>query len=643
MRACSLVVAVALCAGGCSADIRSEGANESGSDPKGGAAPGPGISPPANSTSGAGAPPPMASPLDGCSVDITPVSPPTFTDLPSGPGRSLRVQAVVTGVEAGAPLAWQWLVRFGEGAGTPVPTSPAGNVAAVEFALDKPGRYYITVAVNAPRGSCSAQRIAAAGESGPRLASFRVRITPPSSMPLPVQDQTLQVLGGKPADVRLVLHEGIKVTLDPQDQTGTRSVPSYVRLSPSGSTLVVEGHTARAPFLATVLSPLLYDVLFVPDGPIAPILHAQQTASALMVLPLRLPPGTAVAGRVTDATGAAVTDARVVLRAGALTSTVGQSDGAGSFELRVREGMFSAVVSAPPGLGLPDAQVGVRPGIAVKPGAAALAASFQWRALPTGRLGVIVRGSDGLTPAAGARVRIDLDPPLNNVGTLTVRDNGGAPTTLIATGTLRATALCDAFGMVDFPRLPRGRYRVMVTPPDRDTAAALTTLTADLTAADVPALAAPLGRRARVTGVLGPGDAAVGAVVYAQDAEGDLGRATVSAVVKAGGAFALDLDPGRRQRLWVDPGITRSLGRLLLGAITAPAEGLTLPERALPSGLAFTGSVTTERQGVVAGAVLQVFCEGTGPECLDPTIPLAEGVTSGNGGFALTVPDPGVR
>jgi hypothetical protein len=49
-----------------------------------------------------------------------------------------------------------------------------------------------------------------------------------------------------------------------------------------------------------------------------------------------------------------------------------------------------------------------------------------------------------------------------------------------------------------------------------------------------------------------------------------------------------------------------------------------------------------QRSGV-PDTLVKVFCLPGAPDCLDPTIPLGEAVSGGDGSFELGLPDPASR
>lgn len=589
-----------------------------------------------------------------CELRVVPVSAPAFEDLAAGPGFKLRVRAEVRNLPATAKPKVTWKAAR-EDAGMPLPTMALdADGLLIELPLETPGRYLIDATAVAGELKCAGGAIAFARQAGTKIGHFRVRATPPPSLGLPVQELPLQVRSGVPLVQPLVLQRGVTVDVRPQDDAGLRYINAYVRISQPGSRLLIEGHTQRGPVMALLLSPLAYDLLIIPDDTVAPLLLTGRTPAALNVLSQRLPRGHEVAGLVTTATGAPVRDARVILRAGPLTSTVGVSDTTGAFDLRVREGTFSLMVAPPPGSGLPEAHVlGPAPSGAPSaspssmPGAgltfpATLGRArveVQWKAVAKVRLGLQVRGPGSAgSPAGLARVRVELDPPLPQVATVRFTATDGRVVTQAAQGQLRATVTADSAGRVELPALPAGRYRVTAAPADGQSGAATTTWVDATRDTDVPLT---LVERITVPGLLLPAGETAGVRVVALDTGADLPRPLATATVGPDGKYAFELEPRRGYLFLAEPPPTSRYARQVFHRVDAVDLTTTGPERTLPRGLAYGGTVQADGRPRVPGVGLQIFCEPTMPDCLDPTRPLVEGTSDAEGNFRLVLPDPG--
>lgn len=636
MRGAVLIVALAV--GACSGAVTGDSAGSPGSAPGGsGTGSGNGSGPagmnPTGGQPGVSIPPSPGAPAGsaGFSCALRPVSSPSFQDLPAAPGAKLRVrvESSTTGVR------WAWGVVFDADRTVQIPIVPIDELATVvEFPVERPGFYLIT----ATGLGCMATAPAFARDLKTRLAQFRLRATPPPASGLPVQESAIQIVAGTPVTQDLVLMRGDTVSFDPQDAAGMSGVPSYVRVSQVGSDLAFEGYTGLpTPFQAILLPPAAYDVLVVPDRDFAPVLHTARTPAAINVLPRRLDPGTALAGQALDGAGMPVRNVRVVLRAGVLTSTVGESDASGAFAVRVREGQFGAVFSAPPDSGLPDAHVAADPGLAV---AQAARIDVRWNAVAAARLELAIRSTDGMLPPEGTRVRVEIDPPLADAAAVVLRPEGGPAVMRTASGRLRVTQAVTATGGAIFPRLPRARYRVTIIPPDARSAAAVTDATVDLSSGDPGARELRIGAKVKLRGDLaGPAE---GARITAFPVGTDLSRPPVTGTVGAAGAWELAVDPQRRYVLLAEPA-AGTAARVFVGMVEVGATAAEAPRRTLPPALPVRGRVTVDASMPgVPGTVLQVYCAGAAADCPDRAIPLAETVTDALGRYELALPDPGV-
>jgi hypothetical protein len=632
MRAAGLVALLLLA--GCAGSFDSPNSYGSGSGPGSAPAGSPGPAPPpvvaptpAPTPAAPMTPAPMPSPGDsGMCGRLVPVSALSFQDLPAAPGARLRVRAEAV---KGAPATpWLWRVVYGDGAGVDVATTSLdaqGSVA--ELPLEKAGRYRLSAATDLGGVPCTLNEIAYAVQTDRRLAQFRIRLVPPSGLPFPTQESAVQAQAGVPLTQPVVLQRGAEVVLDPHDASGSGGVSSYVRVTETRSALTIEGHTDSLPFKALLLASFAYDVLFVPDGDVAPLLQTAKTPAALNVLPLVLTPGTAVSGRALGAGGQPVRDVRVVLRAGALTSTVGASDAAGGFALRSRGGTFALAVSPPSDAGLPELALAATPGLPIPDAASAGSLEIRWAPVTAASVTLSVRAPDGIRPAAGARARLDRDGVLPAAGTVTFHPPAGPALTRTLEGLAHAVGQVAADGTVTLSPLPPGRYRLTVTPADGDDSSALTATTVDLGgAAPAPVR---LSAKVHLRGTLQPAAIVPGTRVYATPRVVDPPRPLAAAVVGADGSYDLAVDPGR--------GVARSL----LAAVSSGVTGSEVPPRTLPRALAFTSVVTGEGAQAVGAVVVQAFCDAASPSCLDPTLPLAETLSGPGGAFTMPLPDPG--
>lgn len=568
-------------------------------------------------------------------VTIVPQNPPhDLRELLAGPESRLRVRAQVSGALAPATPSWTWEVSFGQV--SPVSPTEVGSADVIEFPLRSPGAYYIR-AQAAP--GCTGEITATAASASDRILNFWVRITPPRASGLPPQDNMI-VVGGRNTPAKIIaLLRGQLVRIDPHDRNNN-AIDSYIRVSSSQSTVRFEGHNkdSNAGFFPSLLPLLSYDVLVVPDGGIAPALIRNLRPTELVGSLFTLDAGIPVSGDIRAGAGAGtpVAGARVLLRAGGLPSTIGASDAAGAYELRARTGTWSGVVLPPAGSALPEANV--EGGIAV--GAAATNLRFQWRALPSARLDVAITEPTGVASTRAVRVRIEAEPgALPDVGSFQV--GGGPP--LPASGFLRLETLTGAGGIASFASVPAGRYRAFAMPPDY--APDVTMSTARIEAGAAQAQRIALARPVALTGRVSPAALARGLRVVALDADLNSPVESVSSTVDEAGQFGMLVAPGRSYRVQIEPAQERKLPRLFLGAITVGGD-TTLGTINIAEGVTFLGTVTVE-QTVVPGSVIQVYCTGLPPDCVDPAAPQAdaarpvgETVTDASGRFQIHLPDP---
>jgi hypothetical protein len=239
-------------------------------------------------------------------------------------------------------------------------------------------------------------------------------------------------------------------------------------------------------------------------------------------------------------------------------------------------------------------------------------------------------------------VRLDSeDGALPDVGTLRAD-----AMSFVAAGAVHRRATTDANGAVVFASLPRARYRLaglpLVAAPD-----GITVVPVDLSdpSAPNPSLAVTLAPKVTVRGRL-PG-APAGTRILVLDDQPELGRSFPEAPLDATGAYVLALDPNHAYHLLADPPRDQDASRVPLGPLATGAAGVDQGDRAFPHMLPFTGTLRDDTNKVVPGALVQIFCYGPGPDCLDASdlgskdpLPLSEALADSTGAFASWVPDP---
>ena len=243
-------------------------------------------------------------------------------------------------------------------------------------------------------------------------------------------------------------------------------------------------------------------------------------------------------------------------------------------------------------------------------------------------------------------MRRAIRPGWGDVGTLHATGGPGGPQSFVAAGSLRRTATTDARGAVSFPGLPLGTYRLIAL-PTVGSSDGITVTAVDLVQ-DLSLPAVALAPKVIVSGrLLG---AAPGTRLLILDDQPTLGHLFPAAALASDGGYSLSLDPAHAYHLVTNPPTGRMLARVALGPLETGSAALpmALGDRTLPAMLPVTGRVFgPDGQTAVAGALMQLFCMGAGPDCVDYSqldagrpLPLFEATTDAAGAFTLFVPDP---
>jgi hypothetical protein len=182
---------------------------------------------------------------------------------------------------------------------------------------------------------------------------------------------------------------------------------------------------------------------------------------------------------------------------------------------------------------------------------------------------------------------------------------------------------------------------------------AITTLMIDTSkAGDSVQMAVPLAPKIAVMGRLldaQDDDATdtVGTTVVATDLSHDLIPNVASASVGPDGTYLLALDPGRTYRLVAKPVVGRGLPEYVpLYGFSTGATDMQLDDQRMPKGMLVHGHVTYAGSSV-PGAIVQAFCLGLPPDCVDRNN-LAAGsppayvsaISNANGDYSIYLPDP---
>ena len=619
-----------------------------------------------------------------CHLDIVPLSPASLVDLTAGPTAFLRVQGSITwGQTTPYPPNWTWSVTRSDGQ-TIVPTAAGVDPSIVQFPISTAARYDITVSIG---DNCSGAARALVQDVQNQYRLYRLRVLPPddlkdSAVPYEVD---LKITAGSTQTTKDVdFDTGLSVAIDPS--TGPWSplpvaIPSAIRIQSSGSTWVSSGRsTTQGPFL-TVLDALLeYQVLVVPDPPtstdplLPPYLLNRTTSDNARVdaqyikthaKPLPLPTGISIAGHLMTADGPAP-GATISLRSYQPSTTVGQTDllfstvgranEDGTYSLRVGPGgLFSIVVTPPDGSPLPIATIdqGI---ILTDPSTVVPDLDFQWDTLPVADLQLTVTLPGGLPPADPVAVHLESTTgSFSRVGVLSVAGgpgSDGGDAWPAASGVVRRDGDTDVNGTLTFPDLPKGSYKLTLAPSSLS-GYAITTLMIDTSdASNSVQMTAPLAAKITIMGRLldAQDDHATdsaGATVIATDLGHDLIPNVVSTSVDVDGTYFLVLDPNRTYRLVAQPVAGQGLPSYVpLYGFTTGATNMQLDDQRIPSGVLVHGHVTYAGSSV-PGAIVQAFCLGLPPDCVDRNNlaagsppAFASAISNANGDYAIYLPDP---
>ena len=621
-----------------------------------------------------------------CHVDITPLSPASFVNLTAGPTAFLRVQGSITwGQTTPYPPNWTWSVVRSDGQ-TILPSATGVDPSIVQFPIAIAARYDITVRIG---DQCAGADRALVQDTQNDYRLYRLRVLPPSTaangaIPYEVD---LKIVAGSSQNTKDVdFDTGTPVSIDPSTGPETPlavAVPSTIRIQSSGSTWITYGRSTNQVPFRTVLDTLLeYQVLVVPDpptstnSPLPAFLLNRATSDNVRVdaqflrtnaNPLPIPLGLTVAGHLTTPDGPAA-GATLTMRSYQPSATAGQTDliystvglatDDGSYSLRVNPGgMLSIVVAPPEGSPLPMARIDQGINLA---GTATVspALDFQWLPLPTTDLSVTVAFPGGLVPVEPVRVHLESTTGgFPKVGILSVaaspEDNGEDAWSTICDGIVRRDGETDASGQVTFASLPKGMYKVALVPPGSLSGSAITSLMIDTsTAGDTVEMTIPIARKIAVSGRLLDGrnnstTTVAGATVVATDLGHDVVPNVVSTTVAEDGTYLLVLDPDRTYRLVAQPMAGRGLPSYvpLYGFSTGNAE-MALDDQRLPEGVQVHGHVTYAGSAV-PGSIVQAFCLGLPPDCVDRNNlaagappAFASAVSNANGDYAIYLPGP---
>ena len=608
---------------------------------------------------------PDARPSDvvtSCQARIVPVIPALdrIDRLVAGENARIVLRAVA---DAGGPSAatpWTWTATWD---GAPLAVAQAGVVEpdTAAFTIANPGNYTFT----ARAGNCFVQLpgyAVAPNACASCDKSVVLRAAPPATSDVPVQSGALTLLGSSPFDQsNPILARGVAVKI--AASIGSGLVTSYVRINDAYGGLVADGladanvggFATRLRALDNNRSALRYDVLVVPldgeDGATiaatAPQLYPGRDPNGLNS-PLPLTGGRTITGTTLDVNGRPVADARVMLtnqdpssmqqRHDLVFSSVGRSDAQGKFTLHVQGGPYWVSFAPPIDSGLTeilsDSSVSV---------ASDSTLSFQWSAPTTAALSLKVVDSAGV-PAPGVSVRLTSSSQSSGVGTL----SGALISSQQAKGNVQVEDTTDATGAVLFAKLPANTdYDVLLMPASPGAYSATTAtavrLEAGGTSKQVSLVAQSIIKGRLVVRAASPVQIDLATVsIVAYDRSSDAPEAPRAIMANADGSFLFGVTPNRRYILVAVPDIGSGYARTFVGPGPMQASEYVVTQALLTS-TSWKAKVMDENQNGLTDTALQVYCDATWPNCVDPAVPLAETTSSVGGAFQLELADPGSR
>ncbi|HEX2660267.1 MAG TPA: hypothetical protein VHU40_18420, partial [Polyangia bacterium] len=417
-------------------------------------------------------------------------------------------------------------------------------------------------------------------------------------------------------------------------------VRGYLRLTDARANFSLEADTAHGAVTANLLSGAVYNLLIVPDDPtVAPLLMPNQPPETFQAF--TVDQGLHVGVRTVDGNGTAIVGARMILKNGDLTSTVGVSNAMGQMDLWTRPGPVSAIIVPPADSGLAQARVDLATdgtGLTIPANTSSYVLTMTWNVATRGALTITVMGSSGNQAVSGARVRASLRASNTPVGVLTASGAGPGDTNVSAMGSNNAELVTDGQGQARFAALPAGTYDVTITPPSGLAPAAITGIAGLKLTSTGLSRTVTLAQKVNLTGTLGPLPASQGVSITAIDTTSDASGSTATAVSGSDGAFTLSVDPSRTYELILQPRPDQALGRMVMRDVMVGATGAALGTITLPASVVVTGNVMNGGKPV-PGAFVQVFCVSSSASCADPTISLGDVTTASDGSFQVVLPN----
>jgi hypothetical protein len=588
-----------------------------------------------------------------CTARIRALRPVSLDHLVAGPHVQIVLRAERDGTGTGA---WSWYGLRDRTASVPVETGRQ-DTAAATFLIDRPGSYVFTASDNA---GCLATITASAKAADACTACNQgaiVRASAPPSTQIPVQTGYVSL------SQNVVPQTGVQVQVGPS--VGRTLVDAYVRILCDSETVADGLSDLRNLFTTRLLSsrpsgttvkPLQYNVLVVPAdgtgsgtiGATAPQLYRNLAPSDFASTNFQLVDGVAITGTTHLNNGDTLTDARWVLSnqgpaqkasGDLLFSSVGRSDGAGSFRLNAQPGTYWVTISPPAGRGLPEA-ISAAP-VAVGAGTTL---DFTWAEPITATVNLTVQDARGQA-LPNALVRLST-AEAQSVGQLHVHGTTGDKD-IQAHGSTRLEATTSSAGLAIFTGVPANvSYNVVIVPEVLGPAARTTVVPLRVTPGSFSTRVSAQAE-AHITGRLATNSNARAldlsqVTIVATDKTDEAAEPIQSVRANAEGHFDLAVTPGRVYVLMAIPPSDSDYARTFLDPGPMMASEFPIAQT-LFRGLPWKASVLAQNGQPLSGTALQMFCDANWPNCIDSTIALAETTAASDGTFAILLPDPTTR
>jgi hypothetical protein len=587
-----------------------------------------------------------------CTVRIRALRPVSLTHLVAGPHVQVVVRAERDGTATGT---WTWRGLRDR------TTSVAAEIgqqdaAAAAFTIDQPGTYVFTASDNS---GCQASITAYAKAADACTACNQgaiVRVSAPPSTQIPVQTGYVSL------NEDVVPQAGVQVQVGPS--VGRSRVDAYVRILCDSVTVADGLSDLRNLFTTRLLSSrpsgatvtqLQYNVLVVPadgtgNGTIAataPQLFRDLSPADFATTSFQLTDGVAITG-TTHLKGDVLADARWVLSnqgpgrkasGNLLFSSVGRSDSAGAFHLNAQPGSYWVTVSPPADRGLAEAISAAS--VSVDAGTTF---DFTWATPVTATVNLRVQDAEG-QPLPRATVRLST-AEAQPVGTLSVQGPSG-DLEIQANGRARLEATTSSAGVATFTGVPANvTYNVLIVPEALGPAARTTAVTLRVTPGAFSS-AVTTQAEAHITGRLATGTGAHAidlsqVTIMATDKAEEAAEPVQSVRADSEGRFDVAVTPGRIYVLMAVPPSDSDYARTFVGPGRMMATEFPITQ-VLFLGRPWKANVLAQDGQPLPGTALQMFCDANWPNCIDPTMTLAETTAASDGSFATLLPDPTTR